>query len=333
VTETRQPQAPDRNLALELVRATEAAALAAGRWMGRAEKEEGDGAAVGAMRAVLNTVEMDGTVIIGEGEKDEAPMLANGERVGTGHPPEVDIAVDPVEGTTLLAEGRHGAVAVISAAPRGTLYDPGPIMYMEKWVVGPDAVGTVDLDAPVGDNLRAIAKAKGKDVNDLLVMTLDRPRHHDLMRDCREAGARLRLITHGDVAAAILAAVPDSAVDVLIGIGGTPEGVLTACGLQASGGEMWGRLWPRDDDERRLAEEQGFDTTEILDTNRLCASSDTFVAITGITDGDLLAGVNYFPGGAVTESLVMRGKSGTIRWVKARHNLDKVMEYSSVEYG
>jgi fructose-1,6-bisphosphatase II len=259
-------------------------------------------------------------------------MLANGERVGTGHPPEVDIAVDPVEGTTLLAEGRQGAVAVISAAPRGTLYDPGPIMYMEKWVVGSDATGAVDLDAPVGDNLRAIAKAKGKKVNDLLVMTLDRPRHDDLIRDCREAGARLRLITHGDVAAALLAAVDDSPVDVMIGIGGTPEGVLTACGLQAIGGEMLGRLWPRDEDERRLAEEQGFDTSEILDTHRLCSSSDTFVAVTGITDGDLLAGVSYTRGGAVTESLVMRGKSGTIRWVKAHHNLDKVMEYSSVEY-
>ncbi|MEX0660038.1 MAG: class II fructose-bisphosphatase [Egibacteraceae bacterium] len=333
MTDSRQPQQPDRNLALELVRATEAAAMAAGRWMGRAQKEEGDGAAVGAMRAVLNTVEMDGVVIIGEGEKDEAPMLANGERVGTGHPPEVDIAVDPVEGTTLLAEGRHGAVAVISAAPRGTLYDPGPIMYMEKWVVGPDATGVVDLDAPVGDNLRAIAKAKGKDANDLLVMTLDRPRHDDLVRDCRAAGARLRLISHGDVAAALLASVPESNVDVMIGIGGTPEGVLTACGLQATGGELLGRLWPRDEDERRHAEELGFDTTEILDTNRLCNSSDAFVAVTGITDGDLLAGVSYTPGGAITESMVMRGKSGTVRWIKAHHNLDKVMEYSAVEYG
>lgn len=260
-------------------------------------------------------------------------MLYNGEQVGTGQPPQVDIAVDPVEGTTLLAEGRHGAVAVISAAPRGTLFDPGPIMYMMKWVVGPDAPGAVDFDASVGENLRAIAKAKGKKVNDLLVMILDRPRHHDIMRECREAGARLRLITHGDVAAALLAAVPNSRVDVLIGIGGTPEGVLTACGLQAIGGEMLGKLWPRDDEERQRAADAGCDVDEILTTDRLCGSEDTFVAVTGITDGDLLSGVNYTPGGAITESLVMRGKSGTVRWIKAQHNLDKVMEYSAVEYG
>jgi fructose-1,6-bisphosphatase II len=333
VTDSRHPQAPDRNLALELVRATEAAALAAGRWMGRAEKESGDQAAVDAMRAVLGTVEMDGVVVIGEGEKDEAPMLFNGERVGTGNPPLVDIAVDPVEGTTLLAEGRNGAVAVISAAPRGTLFDPGPIMYMMKWVVGPEATGVIDFDAPVGDNLRAIAKAKGKDVNDLLVMTLDRPRHHDLMREVRQVGARLRLITHGDVAAALLAAVPDSRVDVLIGIGGTPEGVLTACGLRAIGGEMLGKLWPRDDEEREAAADAGCDVDEVLSTDRLCASEDTFVAVTGITDGDLLSGVSYTPGGAVTESLAMRGKSGTVRWIKASHNLDKVAEYAAVDYG
>ncbi|HVM00548.1 MAG TPA: class II fructose-bisphosphatase [Egibacteraceae bacterium] len=333
MTDSRHPQAPDRNLALELVRATEAAALAAGRWMGRAEKESGDQAAVDAMRAVLGTVEMDGVVVIGEGEKDEAPMLFNGERVGTGNPPLVDIAVDPVEGTTLLAEGRNGAVAVISAAPRGTLFDPGPIMYMMKWVVGPEATGVIDFDAPVGDNLRAIAKAKGKDVNDLLVMTLDRPRHHDLMREVRQVGARLRLITHGDVAAALLAAVPDSRVDVLIGIGGTPEGVLTACGLRAIGGEMLGKLWPRDDEEREAAADAGCDVDEVLSTDRLCASEDTFVAVTGITDGDLLSGVSYTPGGAVTESLAMRGKSGTVRWIKASHNLDKVAEYAAVDYG
>ena len=332
MTDNRQRQAPDRNLALELVRATEAAALAAGRWMGRNEKESGDQAAVDAMRLVLSTVEMDGLVVIGEGEKDEAPMLYNGERVGTGQPPEVDIAVDPVEGTTLLAEGRPGAVAIISAAPRDTLFDPGVIMYMWKWVVGADATGVVDIDASVADNLRAIAKAKGKKVNDLLVMSLDRPRHDELFREVRAAGARLRLITHGDVAAALLAALPDSGVDVMIGIGGTPEGVLTACALQAVGGEMLGRLWARDDEDRQRAADEGTDVDEVLTTDRLCSSVDTFVACTGITDGDLLAGVDYTAGGAVTESLVMRGKSGTIRWVKARHNLDKVMEYSSIEY-
>lgn len=260
-------------------------------------------------------------------------MLYNGEHVGTGRPPQVDIAVDPVEGTTLLAEGRPGAVAIIAAAPRGTLFDPGPIMYMEKWVLGADAAGVVDMDAPVGENLRAIARAKGKDVNDLLVMALDRPRHTDIFREVREVGARLRLIAHGDVAAALQAALPESNVDVLVGIGGTPEGVLTACGLQAIGGEMLGRLWARDDDERQRAREHGADVDEILTTERLCASDDTFVAATGITDGDLLAGVAYTAGGAVTDSLVMRGKSGTTRWVKARHNLDKVAEYASIDYG
>jgi fructose-1,6-bisphosphatase II len=328
----RSPQAPDRNLALELVRATEAAAMAAGRWMGRNEKESGDQAAVDAMRLLLSTVEMDGIVVIGEGEKDEAPMLYNGERIGTGTPPETDIAVDPIDGTRLLAQGRPGSVSVLAMSPRGTMFDPGPMVYMMKWVVGPDAVGTVDIDAPVADNLRKIAKAKGKDVNDLTVIMLDRDRHDQLMKEVRETGARLRLIMDGDVAASLLAGMPEKNVDVLIGIGGTPEGVTTACAVRALGGEMFGRLWARNDDEVVAAKEQGYDLDEVLTTNRLVSSDDTFFVCTGITDGDLLAGVHYTPGGATTESIVMRGKSGTIRYVKARHNLDKVMEYSSIDF-
>ena len=328
----RSPQAPDRNLALELVRATEAAALAAGRWMGRNQKESGDQAAVDAMRLLLSTVEMDGTVIIGEGEKDEAPMLYNGERIGTGQPPEVDIAVDPIDGTRLLAQGRPGSVSVLAVAPRGTMFDPGPMVYMMKWVVGPDAVGAVDIDAPIADNLHKIAKAKGKDVNDLTVIMLDRDRHEDLMREVRATGARLRLIMDGDVGASLLAAMPEKRVDVLIGIGGTPEGVTSACAVRAVGGEMVGRLWARNDEEIVAAKEQGFDLDEVLTTDRLVASDDTFFVCTGITDGDLVEGVNYYKGGASTESIVMRGKSGTIRYIKARHNLDKVMEYSSIDF-
>jgi fructose-1,6-bisphosphatase II len=332
VSSPRQPQAPDRNLALELVRATEAAALAAGRWMGRMEKESGDQAAVDAMRLVLSTVEMDGIVVIGEGEKDEAPMLYNGERVGTGNPPQTDIAVDPIDGTRLLSQGRPGSIAVIAVAPRGAMYDPGPMVYMEKWVVGADARRVVDIDAPVGDNLAKIAKAKGKDVNDLTVIMLDRDRHNEIAQAVREAGARLRLIMDGDVAAGLLAAMPEKNIDVLIGIGGTPEGVILACALQALGGEMLGRLWARNDDEIRRATELGYDHTEILNTDRLVASHDTFFACTGITDGDLAEGVGYTRGGATTESVVMRGKSGTIRYIRARHNLEKVMGYSSIDF-
>ena len=328
----RSPEAPDRNLAMELVRATEAAALAAGRWMGRNQKESGDQAAVDAMRLLLSTVSMDGIVVIGEGEKDEAPMLYNGERIGTGEAPQVDIAVDPIDGTRLLAQGRPGSVSVLAMSPRGTMFDPGPMVYMMKWVVGPDACGTIDIDAPVGDNLAKIAKAKGKDVNDLTVIMLDRDRHEGLMREVRDSGARLRLIMDGDVAASLLAAMPEKNVDVLIGIGGTPEGVTTACAIRALGGEMVGRLWARNDDEVVAAKEQGFDLDQVLTTEMLVSSPDTFFVCTGITDGDLVDGVNYFKGGATTESIVMRGKSGTIRYVKARHNLDKVMEYSSIDF-
>ena len=328
----RTHQRPDRNLAMELVRGTEAAALAAGRWMGRNQKESGDQAAVDAMRMMLGSVEMDGTVIIGEGEKDEAPMLYNGERVGTGNPPAVDIAVDPIDGTRLLAQGRPGSIAVIAVSPAGTMYDPGPMVYMNKWVVGADARGTVDLEAPLARNLEAIAKAKGKRVTDLTVIMLDRDRHQDFMRQVRETGARLRLIMDGDVAASMLALLPEKDIDVLIGIGGTPEGVVTACAVKCLGGEMLGKLWPRDDTEITKANELGYDLEEILTTDRLVSSEDTFFVCTGITPGDLVDGVVYTGRGAVTESLVMRGKSGTVRWVKARHTFDKLMEYSAIDF-
>ncbi|MGI8575698.1 MAG: class II fructose-bisphosphatase [Egibacteraceae bacterium] len=327
-----QAQPPDRNLALELVRATEAAALAAGRWMGRNEKESGDQAAVDAMRLLLSSVDMDGVVVIGEGEKDEAPMLFNGEEVGTGEPPEVDIAVDPIDGTRLLAQGRPGSLSVIAVAPRGTMFDPGPMVYMDKWVVGADATGVIEIDAPVEENLGRIARAKEKDVDDLTVIMLDRPRHEELFKAVRATGARLRLIMDGDVAASLLAALPDRPVDALIGIGGTPEGVITACAMQALGGEMHGRLWARDEDDERRAEEQGYDLTEPLTTQRLVDSSDTFFVCTGITPGDLVDGVEYRHAGATTDSLVMRGKSGTVRQIRARHTFDKLMEYSSIDF-
>jgi fructose-1,6-bisphosphatase II len=333
VTDIRQRRQSDRNLALELVRATEAAAMAAGRWMGRNQKEAGDQAAVDAMRHMLSTVAMDGIVVIGEGEKDEAPMLFNGERIGTGDPPQTDIAVDPIDGTRLLAQGRPGSLSVIAMAPRGTMFNPGPMVYMLKWVVGPDAVGVVDIDAPIARNLEAVARAKDKDVNDLVVIMLDRPRHEDYMREVRETGARLRLIMDGDVAASLLAILPEKPVDILLGIGGTPEGVTSACAVQAIGGEMIGRLWARSDDEAARAREQGFDLDESLTTSRLVASSDTFFVCTGVTSGDLLEGVEYTRGGATTESLVTRGRSGTLRYIKARHTLDKLAEYSAVDYG
>ena len=332
MSEVNAPQTPDRNLAMELVRATEAAALAAGRWMGRNRKNDGDGAAVSAMRLLLNTVEMDGIVVIGEGEKDEAPMLFNGEKLGTGDAPQLDIAVDPIDGTRLLAQGRPGSVSVLAASPRGTMFNPGPAVYMNKWIVGPDAVGSIDIDAPVKANLESVAKVKGKSVRDLVCVMLDRDRHADMMDEVREAGARLRLIMDGDVAAGLLALLPERPVDVLLGIGGTPEGVTTACAAQALGGEMQGRLWARNPQERELAESMGYDVDAPLTTNDLVSSTDTFFACTGITNGDLVEGVDYRAGSAITESLVMRGKSGTVRFIRARHNLDKVREYSSIDY-
>jgi fructose-1,6-bisphosphatase II len=326
-------ESPDRNLALELVRVTEAGALAAARWQGLGDKEAGDQAAVDAMRLMLSTVEMDGIVVIGEGEKDEAPMLYNGEEIGTGSPPEVDIAVDPVEGTTLLAEGRGGAIAVLAMAPRGTMFDPGPCVYMEKLVVGPEAADVVDLNASVGENLAAVAKAKGREVRDLTVVMLDRDRHEGIKREIREAGARLQLIQHGDVSAGLRAAWDERGdVDMLIGIGGTPEGVITACGVKCIGGEMLGRLWPRNDDEREAAEEAGYDLTRVLTAGDLVASDDVFFAATGITGGGLLEAVTFDGRGAMTDSLVMRSKSGTVREVHARHRLHKLREYAAVDY-
>ncbi|HZJ25859.1 MAG TPA: class II fructose-bisphosphatase [Acidimicrobiia bacterium] len=326
-----QPQAPDRNLAMELARVTEAAALAAGRWMGRGDKNAADGAAVDAMRVVLNSVSMDGIVVIGEGEKDEAPMLFNGEEIGAGGSP-CDIAVDPIDGTTLTSLGRPNAIAVIAIAERGTMYDPGPCVYMEKIAVGPAAAGVIDLDASVTDNLGAVAKALGHDVDDVTAVILDRERHTDIIRECREAGARIQLIPDGDVAGAIATAWPDSGANILFGIGGTPEGVIAAAALKALGGEIIGRLWPRNDDERRAALDAGYDLDRVLRTDDLVAGEDVFFAATGITDGDLLQGVRYWGDGASTQSLVMRSKSGTIRKIDATHKWQKLMRYSALKF-
>jgi fructose-1,6-bisphosphatase II len=327
-----QPQAPDRNLAMELVRVTEAAALAAGRWMGRGDKDAADGAAVDAMRVVLNGISMDGIVVIGEGEKDEAPMLYNGEEIGDGTSPAVDIAVDPIDGTTLTSLGRPNALAVIALAERGTMFNPGPCVYMEKIAVGPDARDAVDMTAPILDNLKGVARALGKDVDDVTVVCLDRDRHTDIIREVRESGARIRLIPDGDVAGAISVAWPDSGADILLGIGGTPEGVIAACALQCLGGRMLGRLWPRNDTERQTAIDMGYDLDRVLDTDDLVSGDDVFFAATGITDGELLRGVRYRGDGAATQSLVMRSKSGTIRRIDATHRWHKLMQYSSIKF-
>ncbi len=327
------PEKPDRNLAMELVRVTEAAAMAASRWQGRGDKESGDQAAVDAMRAVLDTVPFDGTVIIGEGEKDEAPMLYNGERVGTGTSPAVDIAVDPVEGTRLLAEGRPGSLAVMAGAPAGAMFDPGPCVYMEKLVVGPAAVGAIDLDRPIDENLAAVAKASGRSLSDITVVMLDRERHDEAKRRIREAGCRLQLITDGDVAAGLVAAWVDRPqIDVLYGIGGTPEGVITACAVKALEGEMLGRLWPRSDAERQAAIDGGYDLDAVLTQDDLVTADDCFISCTGITTSQLLRGVSFDVRGATTESLVMRAKSGTVRTIRARHKLDKLRGYAAVPY-
>ncbi|MBI2170263.1 MAG: class II fructose-bisphosphatase [Actinobacteria bacterium] len=326
------PQNPDRNLALELVRVTEAAALAAGRWMGRGDKEAADGAAVDAMRVVLGTVSMDGVVVIGEGEKDEAPMLFNGEVVGDGSPPQVDIAVDPIDGTTLTSLGRPNAIAVIAVAEQGTMFDPGPCVYMEKIAVGEAAKDAIDLNASVTDNLHAVAKALDKDVDDVTVVVLDRDRHNDIIKECRDNGARIRLIPDGDVAGAISVALPDSGADILFGIGGTPEGVIAACALKCLGGAMQGRLWPRDDGERSAAEAEGYDVDRVLHLDDLVSGEDVFFAATGVTDGDLLRGVRYTGGGATTQSLVTRSKSGTVRKIDAEHKWPKLMRYSAIKF-
>src|SRR5437660_1794316 len=317
----------DRNLALELVRVTEAAALAAARLVGRGDKEGADQAAVDAMRHVLDSVAMDGLVVIGEGEKDRAPMLYNGEKIGDGSPPEVDIAVDPLEGTELCAKGFPGALATIALSEKGTMFNPGPIVYMEKMVVAPSLEHVLEgaFERPLKDTLRQIAYAKGTDIRDVMVMMLDRPRHDEAVREIREAGARIRFILHGDVAGALLAATEGSPVDLLYGIGGTPEGVLSAAGIKAMGGGIIGRLWPRNDEERQAAIDQGYDLEEVLDQDRLCGGDNIFFACTGVTDGDLLQGVRYEgPRGATTESLVTRSRSGTVRRVFARHDREKL---------
>jgi fructose-1,6-bisphosphatase II len=323
---------PDRNLAMELVRVTEAAALASSRWVGRGDKNGADGAAVGAMRAVLATVTMDGIVVIGEGEKDRAPMLFNGEQVGDGTPPLVDVAVDPIDGTTLTAQGRTNALSVIAVSDRESMFDPGPSYYMEKMAVGPDAVGSIDITATPSQNLRWIAKAKRESVRDLTVVILDRPRHADLIDEVRTSGARIRLISDGDVYGAIAAASPGSGVDVLMGIGGTPEGVISAAALKCMGGELQGRLWPRDDDERALISAAGLDPCAVLTTDDLVRSDNCFFAATGITDGPLLDGVRFDASGVITQSLVMRSRSGTVRRIDAHHRIAKLQEVSEVDY-
>ena len=322
---------PERNLGMELVRVTEAAALAAGRWMGRGEKEGADQAAVDAMRLMIATVKMDGTVIIGEGAKDEAPMLYNGERVGTGDAPTVDVAVDPIDGTTLTSRGQGGALAVIAVSEGGTMFNPGPCVYMEKIATGPEAADLIDLAAPISNNLKRVAKGKGADVEDLTVVILDRDRHASIIKEVRAAGARIKLISDGDVAAAISAAKEGTGVDLLLGIGGTPEGVIAAAAIKSLGGMIQGRLWPRDEAERDAAIQQGYDLNQVLTTDDLVAG-DCFFAATGITDGELLKGVRYRGDGATTESIVMRSRSGTIRTISAEHHWKKLMQFSEIQY-
>ena len=319
---------PDRNLAMELVRVTEAAALAGGRWVGRGDKNTADGAAVDAMRSMISSVQMQGTVIIGEGEKDEAPMLYNGEEVGDGTGPSCDVAVDPIDGTTLTAKGMTNAVSVLAVADRGSMYDPSAVFYMDKLVTGPEAADVVDIRLPVAENIKRIAKAKGEQPEDVTVIMLDRPRHNDLAEQVRAAGARIRFISDGDVAGAIMAARPGTGIDLLLGVGGTPEGIITACAIKCLGGVIQGRLWPRDDEERQQAIDAGHDLDRVLTTDDLVATDNCFFVATGITDGELLRGVRYRAGGATTESLVMRSKSGTIRVVEAHHNLTKVERLS-----
>ena len=312
---------PDRNLALELVRVTETAALAAAPWVGRGDKDQADGAAVAAMRAMINTVDMNGTVVIGEGEKDNAPMLHDGEEVGNGLGPKCDVAVDPIDGTSLTANGSNGAISVIAIAPRRTMFDPSGVFYMNKIVTGPEAADKIDITAPVKANLQAVAKAKNRSVSDLTVVVLNRPRHDQLVKDIRDAGARVKFIQDGDVAAAIEAARPNTSVDLLMGIGGTPEGVITAAAMICLGGVIQGLLRPKDDAEKQSAIAAGYKLDQVYTTKDLVNSEDVFMAATGITDGELLKGVKYSQFGAVSQSLVMRGKSRTIRFVETEHHL------------
>ncbi|MFE9247939.1 class II fructose-bisphosphatase [Streptomyces sp. NPDC007088] len=326
------PEAPDRNLALELVRVTEAAAMAAGRWVGRGEKNGADGAAVKAMRALTSTVTMNGVVVIGEGEKDEAPMLFNGENVGDGGGPECDIAVDPIDGTTLCAKGMPNAIAVLAAADRGTMFDPSAVFYMDKLVTGPEAADYVDINAPVAVNIRRVAKAKHSAPDDVTVMVLDRPRHAGIVKEIRETGARIRFISDGDVAGSVMAVREGTGVDLLMGIGGTPEGIISACAIKCLGGVIQGKLWPKDDAERARALDAGHDLDRVLSTDDLVSGDNVFFVATGITDGELLRGVRYRSETATTQSLVMRSKSGTIRQIDSTHRLSKLRAYSSVDF-
>jgi fructose-1,6-bisphosphatase II len=328
----RRREAPDRNLAMELVRVTEAAAMAAGRWVGRGDKNGGDGAAVDAMRQLIGSVSMRGVVVIGEGEKDEAPMLYNGEHVGNGEGPDCDVAVDPIDGTTLMAKGMPGSVAVLAVAERGAMFDPSAVFYMEKLAVGPEAADVIDITVPVGENIRRVAQAKHLDVADVTVCVLDRPRHDALVKEIRRTGARIHFISDGDVAGSISAARPNTGIDLLVGIGGTPEGIISAAALKCMGGAIQGRLWPRDDDERQKALDAGHDLDRVLTTDDLVQGDNVFFCATGVTDGDLLKGVHYSPGGCTTQSIVMRSKSGTVRMIEGYHRLTKLREYSSVDF-
>ncbi|MEU9214393.1 class II fructose-bisphosphatase [Streptomyces sp. NPDC048415] len=325
-------EAPDRNLALELVRVTEAAAMAAGRWVGRGDKNGADGAAVRAMRTLVSTVSMNGVVVIGEGEKDEAPMLFNGERVGDGTGPECDIAVDPIDGTTLTAKGMSNAIAVLAAADRGTMFDPSAVFYMDKLVTGPEAADFVDINAPVSVNIRRVAKAKRSTPEDVTVVILDRPRHDGIIKEIRETGARIKLITDGDVAGSILALREGTGIDLLLGIGGTPEGIISACAVKCLGGTIQGKLWPKDDEERQRAIDAGHDMDRVLTTNDLVSGENVFFVATGITDGELLRGVRYRAETATTDSIVMRSKSGTVRQINSEHRLSKLRAYSAIDF-
>jgi fructose-1,6-bisphosphatase II len=326
------PHAPDRNLAMELVRVTEAAAMAAGRWVGRGDKNGADAAAVNAMRQLIHTVSMSGVVVIGEGEKDEAPMLFNGEHVGDGEGPECDVAVDPIDGTRLTALGMGNALSVMAVAERGTMFDPSAVFYMEKLATGPEAADVVDIRLPVAENVRRVAKAKKESPSDVTVVILDRPRHQDIVEEVRSTGARIKFITDGDVAGAIMAAREGTGVDLLLGTGGTPEGIIAACALKTLGGVIQGRLWPSDDDERQKALDAGHDLDRVLTTDELVRGQDVFFVATGVTDGELLRGVRYRAGGVRTHSIVMRSRSGTIRLIDSEHRLDKLRAYATIDF-
>jgi fructose-1,6-bisphosphatase II len=331
---TAAHDAPDRNLALELVRVTEAAAMAAGRWVGRGDKNGADGVAVNAMRVLISTVGMNGVVVIGEGEKDNAPMLFNGEEVGDGAGPECDVAVDPIDGTTLTAKGMTNAISVLAVSPRGSMFDPSAVFYMDKLVTGPEAADVVDIRYPVAENIQQVAKAKGSAAEDVTVVLLDRPRHEKLAEEIRATGARIKFITDGDVAGSIMAARADTGIDLLMGVGGTPEGIISACAMKCMEGVIQARLWPVDDDERQRAVDAGHDLSDdaILTTDDLVTGDDCFFVATGITDGELMKGVRYRAGGATTHSLVMRSRSGTIRSIVSEHRLQKLRSYSAIDF-